>query len=60
MTESQGTTTAFLRLLIKKGKEGKNEMNPFWKGVMSFDDYSYKLFNDVILNKLVIPVGETA
>jgi hypothetical protein len=39
-----------LRLLLRKGKEGKNELNPFWKGVMSFDDFSYKIFNEAILS----------
>ena len=29
---------------------GINEYNPFSKGAMSFDDYSYKYYNDVVLN----------
>ena len=55
LSESQGTTTALFKLLLKKGKVGKNEMNPFWKGAMSFDDYSYKIFNDAILSKITLP-----
>jgi hypothetical protein len=30
-------------------------MNPFWKGALSFDDYSYKIFNDAILSKITLP-----
>ena len=25
-------------------------MNPFSKGALSFDDYSYKYFNDIMVN----------
>jgi hypothetical protein len=40
---------------LKKGNEGKNELNPFWKGAMSFDDFSYKVFNEAILSHVAIP-----
>ena len=55
LSDSQGTTTALFKLLLKNGKTGKNELNPFWKGAFSFDDYSYKIFNDAILSKITLP-----
>jgi len=33
---------------------GTNEFNPFSVGSMSFDDYSYKYFNEIVLNPKAI------
>jgi len=38
--------------VLKKGKEGGNQLNPFSKGVLGFDDYSYKVFNEAIMEQI--------
>jgi hypothetical protein len=42
------TSRLFKGLLRRKA--GNDDFNPFSKGAMGFDDYSYKYFNEHILN----------
>ena len=53
LSDSLGVTSKFFKSLIKRDA-GENEFNPFSKGALSFDDYSYKYFNDVVLNPKAI------
>jgi len=46
-------TSRFFKSLIRRNP-GTNELNPFSMGALSFDDYSYKYFNDVVLNPKAI------
>ena len=51
-------TSKLLRGLIIRSA-GVNDQNPFSKGAMSFDDYSYKYFNEIILNpKALLAINE--
>ena len=55
LSDSLGITSKFFKSLIKRGAgDESNEYNPFSKGALSFDDYSYKYFNDVVLNPKAI------
>ena len=49
LSESLVVTSRLFKDLLKR-QTGINDFNPFAKGSMSFDDYSYKYFNDLILN----------
>lgn len=42
-------TSKLFKGLIRR-QAGSNELNPFSKGAMCFDDYSYKYFNEHVLN----------
>jgi len=42
------TSKLFKGLLRRQA--GPNDFNPFSKGAMGFDDYSYKYFNENVLN----------
>lgn len=53
LSDSLGVTSRFFKSLIKRNA-GENDFNPFSKGALSFDDYSYKYFNDVVLNPKTI------
>jgi hypothetical protein len=46
-------TTKLFKGLIKR-TQNLEDYNPFSKGAMAFDDYSYQHFNDVILNPKTI------
>ena len=35
-------------------------MNPFSKGVLGFDDFSYKVFNEAIMEQIEVPVSPPA
>jgi len=51
LSDSLGVTSKFFKSLIRRGAgDEMNEYNPFSIGALSFDDYSYKYFNEVVLN----------
>jgi hypothetical protein len=53
LSDSLGITNKLFKGLIRR-HAGVNDLNPFSKGAMSFDDYSYKYFNDhVFLARLM-------
>ena len=49
LSDSLGMTSRLFKGLIRR-QAGTNDLNPFSKGAMSFDDYSYKYFNEHVLN----------
>lgn len=49
LSDSLGMTSKLFKGLIRR-QAGSNELNPFSKGAMCFDDYSYKYFNEHVLN----------
>ena len=53
LSDSLTVTSRLFRGLIRRNA-GTNEMNPFSKGALSFDDYSYKYFNEVVLSEKAI------
>ena len=46
-------TSKLFKGLIRR-QAGGNNLNPFSKGSMCFDDYSYKYFNDHVLHARLI------
>lgn len=46
-------TSKLFKGLIRRNP-GSNEYNPFSKGALSFDDYSYKYFNEVVLSEKAV------
>jgi hypothetical protein len=58
LSDSLSVTSRLFKSLIRRDA-GRNEFNPFSKGALSFDDYSYKYFNEVVLNpKAVRAINE--
>lgn len=58
LSDSLSVTSRLFKSLIRRDI-GPNEYNPFSKGALSFDDYSYKYFNEVVLNpKAVKAINE--
>ncbi len=53
LSDSLNITTKFFKGLLKRAA-GEDDMNPFSKGAMGFDDYAYKYYNDVVLNAKAI------
>lgn len=53
LSDSLHITSRFFKGLIKRSA-GDNDFNPFSKGAMGFDDYSYKYYNNVVLNPKTI------
>lgn len=53
LSDSLSVTSRLFRNLIRRSA-GHNEYNPFSKGALSFDDYSYKYFNEVVLSEKAI------
>ena len=53
LSDSLSVTSRLFKSLIRRDP-GSNEFNPFSKGALSFDDYSYKYFNEVVLNPKAI------
>ena len=49
LSDSLYVTTRLFKGLIKR-HAGVNEFNPFSNGAMSFDDFNYKYYNDVVLS----------
>jgi hypothetical protein len=62
LSDSLGVTSKFFKSLLRRAAGGEeDEFNPFAKGALSFDDYSYKYFNDVVLNpKALKSINEEA
>lgn len=62
LSDSLGVTSKFFRSLLRRAAGGEeDEFNPFAKGALSFDDYSYKYFNEVVLNpKALKAINEEA
>jgi hypothetical protein len=58
LSDSLSVTSRLFKSLIRRDTAGmsggRNEFNPFSKGALSFDDYSYKYFNEVVLNPKAI------
>jgi hypothetical protein len=53
LSDSLGITSKLFKGLLKRSA-GDNDLNPFSKGAMSFDDYSYKFYNNAVLNPKTI------
>ena len=49
LSDSLKITSRFFKGLIKRSA-GENEYNPFSKGALGFDDYSYKYYNNLVFN----------
>ena len=49
LSDSLNITSKLFKGLLKRAA-GEDDMNPFSKGSMSFDDYPYKYYNDAVLN----------
>ena len=58
LSDSLSVTSRLFKSLIRRDA-GRNDFNHFSKGALSFDDYSYKYFNEVVLNpKAVRAINE--
>lgn len=53
LSDSLGITSKLFKGLLKRSA-GMNDYNPFSKGAMAFDDYSYKFYNNAVLNPKAI------
>jgi hypothetical protein len=49
LSDSLNITSKLFKGLLKRAA-GEDDMNPFSKGSMGFDDYPYKYYNDAVLN----------
>lgn len=47
-------TSKFFKGLLKRQAGESFDLNPFSKGALAFDDYSYKYYNNVVLNPKTI------
>lgn len=55
LSDSLGITSRLFKGLLRRNVgEGHSSNHPFSKGAMGFDDYSYKFYNNVVLNPKTI------
>jgi len=55
LSDSLGITAKLFKGLLRRDiGEGMSENHPFSKGAMGFDDYSYKFYNNAVLNTKMI------
>jgi hypothetical protein len=54
LSDSLGITSKLFKGLLRRVGEGYSSNHPFSKGSMAFDDYSYKFYNNAVLNPKTI------